>query len=83
MDKIEKMVKTDVAPHVSMLLVRDESQKASVTFVGHNKVKMKNIFPWSSATVWGGREGAVRDFRVFACVSFFHPQNRKTLFANL
>ena len=41
MDKIEKMVKTDVAPHVSMLLVRDESQKASATFVGHNKVKMK------------------------------------------
>ena len=51
MDKIEKMVKTDVAPHVSMLLVRDESQKASATFVGHNKVKMKNIFPWSSAIV--------------------------------
>ncbi len=51
MDKIEKMVKTDVDPHVSMLLVRDESQKASATFVGHNKVKMKNIFPWSSAIV--------------------------------
>ena len=45
MDKIEKMVKTDVAPRVHMLLVRDESQKASETFVGHNKVKMKNIFP--------------------------------------
>ena len=45
MDKIEKMVKTDVAPHARMLLVRDESQMPSETFVGHNKVKMKNIFP--------------------------------------
>ena len=51
MDKIEKMVKTDVAPRVHILLVRDESQKASATFVGHNKAKMKNIFPWSSAIV--------------------------------
>ena len=45
MDKIEKMVKTDGAPHVCMQLVRDESQKASETFVGHDHVKMKNIFP--------------------------------------
>ena len=45
MDKIEKMVKTDVAPRARILVVRDESQKASATFVGHNKAKMKNIFP--------------------------------------
>ena len=45
MVKIEKMVKTDGAPHVCMQLVRDESQKASETFVCHDQGKMKNIFP--------------------------------------